>query len=294
MKKILLAALLAGLTTTASAQVVLSGKIGTTLDRTEVGATTKTGFVNDPTSNIAVSASERVGALGFRAVVETSLFGNNENLGTETRLGDRQRTVGFTFKNVGVDVGRNVHSHFLNITKHDPFSTVYGSIAGDIHPLHGLRMSNAVFTHAHVTKQAQVNYERTQGETVETTVMAGSGQVGPLNAMVSRFERGEVKSTVVSAGANLAGNKLTATYSENQGPASHNGVTVNAMRDLGPWTLKASYGKTNTDVKAYALGAVYNFSKRTEAGLAYRNVDRSSVPSTGDISQVGFGLTHRF
>lgn len=290
MKKILLAALLAGLTTTASAQVVLSGKIGTTLDRTEVGATTKTGFVNDPTSNIAVSASERVGALGFRAVVETSLFGNNENLGTETRLGDRQRTVGFTFKNVGVDVGRNVHSHFLNVTMHDPFSTVYGSIAGDIHPLHGLRMSNGVFAHAHIGRNAQVNYERTQGNAVETTVMAAAGRFGPFNTMVSHFERGQDKSIVVSAGADVVGNKVTLTYSDNEGTQTHKGTTVNLQRPIGPWVAKASYGKTNAEVRAYSVGMVYNFSKRTEAGIAYRNVERLA----SDESQVGVGITHRF
>lgn len=294
MKKLLLATLLAGLATTASAQVVVSGKIGTTLDRTEVGATTTKGFVNDPTSNFAIKATEKSGPFAFRAVVETSLFGNTETLGSETRLGDRQRTVGLSYQNVGVDLGRNAHSHFLNVTTYDPFSTVYGSVAGDIHPLHGLRMSNGIFAHAQVAKNAHVNYERTYGETVETTVMGGTASFGPVQTTVSHFERGTDKSLVVSAGAALAGNKLSATYSDNEGTTAHKGITVNAMRDVGPWTLKASYGKTNTEVKAYSLGAVYNFSKRTEAGVAYRNVERNTVASLGDISQIGVGLTHRF
>lgn len=292
MKKLLMAVLLAGLATTAGAQVTLSGKLGTTLDRTEVGTQTANGFVNDPTSNIAVTASEKVGAFGFKAVVETSLFGNSENRGSETRFGDRQRTVGMTFQNFGVDFGRNVHSHFLNVTIHDPFSTVYGSIAGDIHPLHGLRMSNGVFTHANLTKRAQVNYERTNGETVETTVVAAGGQFGLVRGMVSRFERGAEKSTVLSAGVKVVGNNLTATYSDNEGPNPHKGATVNAMRDMGPWTLKASYGKTNTEIKAYSVGAVYNFSKRTEVGVAYRSVDRPAT--AGDVNQLGLGITHRF
>lgn len=294
MKKLLLATLLAGLATTASAQVVVSGKLGTTIDRTEVGARTTNGFLNDPTSNFAITATEKSGPFAFRAVVETSLFGNTETLGSETRLGDRQRTLGLGYQNLGVDFGRNVHSHFLNVTTHDPFSTVYGSVAGDIHPLHGLRISNGIFAHAHVAKTAHVNFEKTYGEAVETRVMAGSASLGPVKATVSHFEKGVDKSLVISAGADIAGNKLTATYSDNEGTVNHKGMTVNAMRDVGPWTLKASYGKTSTEVKAYSLGAVYNFSKRTEVGVAYRNVDRAAVASIGDINQIGLGLTHRF
>lgn len=292
MKKLVLAVLLAGLATTATAQVVLSGKLATTLDRNEVGSVAQTRFANDPTSNITISAKEQIGTVGFRAVIETSLFGNSENRGTETRLGDRQRTVGFTTKAGGLDFGRNVHSHFLNVTIHDPFSTVYGSIAPDIHPLHGLRFSNGVFAHAHVAKNAMLAFERTQGDVQETTVMAASGSVGPVRGMVSHYERGADKSLVIGAGATVVGNRLTATWSDNKGVGAHKGATVNAQRDLGPITVKASYGKTNTDTKAYALGAVYNFSKRTEVGVAYRNVDTKSAAT--DISQIGVGITHRF
>lgn len=292
MKKLLLAALLAGLAGTSAAQVSLTGKLGTTVDRTEVGATTTKGFVNDPTSNFAITARENLGnGIGFKAVVETSLYGNTFG-GDDTRLGDRQKTVGFTAKNVGADFGRSAHSHFLNITMHDPFQTVYGSVAGDVHPLHGLRMSNGVFAHAHIGKNATVNFERTQGEPVETTVVSASGKFGPVSAMVSQYEQGATKSVVLSAQAKVVGNTLSLTHSDNQGQTSSKGTTLNAMRDVGPMTVKASYGKTNTDVVAYAIGADYNFSKRTKAGVAYRNVDRSN--SLGDISQVGVGITHTF
>jgi len=67
---------------------------------------------------------------------------------------------------------------------------------------------------------------------------------------------------------------------------------IGVSRAFGPITAKASYGKTNTDVKAYALGADYNFSKRTSVGVNYRNVDVAGTAN--DVKQVGVGVTHRF
>ena len=60
----------------------------------------------------------------------------------------------------------------------------------------------------------------------------------------------------------------------------------------GPYTAKASFGKTNTDVKVYALGLDYNLSKRTAVGFAYNNVDATGTAQ--DVSKIGVGVTHRF
>ena len=65
-----------------------------------------------------------------------------------------------------------------------------------------------------------------------------------------------------------------------------------ASQSFGRVTAKASYGKTNTNVKAYAMGADYNFSKRTALGVNYRNVDATGTAN--DVKQVGVGVTHRF
>jgi predicted porin len=70
------------------------------------------------------------------------------------------------------------------------------------------------------------------------------------------------------------------------------GDLIGASQQFGKITAKASYGKTNTDVKAYAMGADYHFSKRTLMGVNYRNVDATGT--TNDIKQVGVGVTHRF
>jgi predicted porin len=145
MKKIALATLLAATTMVASAQVSISGKVAQFIDNTKTGTVSNTGMAGEPTNNIAFSATENLGGgLKARVVVETSLGANSINGGT-TQIGDRQHTVGLT-SNVGtLDFGRNVHSEFLAITNNDVFGTMYGSVAGDVHNLRGLRLSNGVF-----------------------------------------------------------------------------------------------------------------------------------------------------
>ena len=70
------------------------------------------------------------------------------------------------------------------------------------------------------------------------------------------------------------------------------GDLVGLTQAMGPYTAKVSYGKTNTDVKAYNAGVDYNLSKRTAVGVAYRVVDR--VGTTTDVKSVGVGITHLF
>ena len=60
----------------------------------------------------------------------------------------------------------------------------------------------------------------------------------------------------------------------------------------GPTNLVSNTGVVATDVKAYAMGADYHFSKRTALGVNYRNVD--AVGTANDVKQVGVGVTHRF
>ena len=294
MKKIVMATLLMAMTGIASAQVTLSGKVSSTVDQTKVGATKSTQLVNDPTNNIAVSVSEKLGnGLTARAVVETSLHGNTID-GDGTKLGDRQSTVGLANAFGSVDVGRNVHSHFLAITTNDVFSTLYGSVAGDVHNLRNLRFGDAVFVSVVPVKGFSLAMERTMNNTSNATVYAASGKVFNVNAMVSRFEQGAEKSTVVGLTTKVAGTTVSYIHSDNDGVVKNKGDTLGVARPIGHITAKASYGKTDTDIKAYSLGVDYNLSKRTALHVAYRNVDRGSVPSIGDISQIGVGVTHKF
>ena len=288
-----MATLLMGLVNIASAQVTLSGKVSAFVDNSKVGGVTTNQLVTEPTSNVAVSVNEKLdGGLTARAVVETSLRGNTFG-GTETRLGDRQATVGIANKFGSVDLGRNVHSHFLAITNNDVFGTLYGSVAGDVHNLRDLRLGDAVFVNFTPVKGLGVAYERTaNGPGADAKVMAASGSLMNVNGSVARFEQGTEKSTVVGLNTKLAGNTLTFVHSDDQGLVKSKGDSVGVARDFGNITAKASYGKTNTNVKAYAVGADYNFSKRTALNVAYRNVD--NVGYASDVKALGVGITPRF
>lgn len=283
-----------GLVNIASAQVALSGKVSAIVDNSKTGTTaSSTQLVTEPTSNFALSVNEKLnGGLTARAVIETSLKGNTFG-GDETRIGDRQSTVGLANKFGSVDLGRNVHSHFLAIASNDVFSTLYGSVAGDVHNLRGLRKADAVFVNVTPVKGVSVAYERTlNNPTTDATVVAASGRFMKVNVNVARFEQGVEKSIIVGLNTKLAGNTLTLIHSDDQGLVNSKGNTLGVSRAFGHITAKASLGRADHDVKAHSVGADYAFSKRTALNVAYRNVDRAGV--SGDVKGFGVGVTHLF
>jgi predicted porin len=297
MKKITLAAIMALATLGASAQVTLSGKISQWADSTTTGSTRVGGMTTEPTSNIAFSVTEDLGGgLKARGVLETSLSGNTI-AGTGTQLGDRQSTVGLAGKTGSIDIGRNVHSQFLAIANNDPFNTLYGSVAGDVHNLRGLRFSNGVFAATTVGPVA-ATWDRSNNVpgTADSTAYSLGASIAGVSATVAQFSQGAAeKSTVVGASAKLAGMGVFYSHSNNTSATAgetKKGDLVGVSKGFGAVTAKASYGKTNTEVKAYNVGFDYHLSKRTEVGVAYRNVDL--VGSAHDVKQIGVGLTHRF
>lgn len=289
MKKTILATMLALATVVSSAQVTVSGKVSAWIDNTKTGGTS---LVAEPTSNFAFTASEKFGqGLTARAVVDTSLNGNTIS-GSGTQLGDRQGTVGLTSKFGSVDLGRNVHSEFLAITNNDVFGTMYGSVAGDVHNLRGLRMSNGTFVSITPMKGVTVtadNSHNTTGANASSYSLS-AGAFG-VNGTVATYTAGAEKSTVVGLSTKVGKTTVVYTHSDNQGVVNSTGNLIGASQAFGAVTAKASYGTTNTNVKAYSVGADYAMSKRTNVGVAYRNVDTGTAI---DVAQIGVGLTHRF
>ena len=293
MKKIALATLLAATTMVASAQVSISGKVAQFVDSTKTGAVRNTSIAGEPTNNITLSATENLGGgLKARVVLDTSIGSNSIN-GGGTQLGDRQGTVGLVSRVGSIDVGRNVHSEFLAITNNDVFGTMYGSVAGDVHNLRGLRVSNGVFATVNLIKGVTVSYDRTQNATgADATSYGAVGTFAGVTATAARFEQGAETSTVVGLNTKIAGTQVTYTHSDDKGVVKSKGDLIGVSQAIGAYTAKASYGRTNKDVKAYSVGVDYAFSKRTDAGIAYRSVDATGT--SRDVAQVGVGLTHRF
>lgn len=293
MKKIALATLLAATTMVASAQVSISGKVAEFVDSTKTGAVRTTSIAGEPTNNITVSATENLGGgLKARVVLDTSIGANSIN-GGGTQLGDRQGTVGLASGAGSVDIGRNVHSEFLAITNNDVFGTMYGSVAGDVHNLRGLRVSNGVFATLSPVKGVTVSYDRTQGATgTDATSYGVNTSFAGVGITAARFEQGAETSTVVGLSTKVAGTRLTYTHSDDKGVVNSKGDLIGAARAFGALTAKASYGRTNQDVKAYSVGVGYAFSKRTDLEVAYRNIDKTGTSL--DVTQVGVGVIHRF
>lgn len=293
MKNTILATMLALATSVASAQVTVSGKISEWLDSTKTGATRATSLVTEPTSNFAFTAGEKLSnGLTARAVVDTSFSGNTIS-GSGTQLGDRQGTVGLASSFGSIDLGRNVHSEFLAISNNDVFGTMYGSVAGDVHNLRGLRMSNATFVSVTPVKGITLTADNAQNAVGgNASSYSASTSAFGLNGTVATYTLGAEKSTVVGLNTKVGGTTLTYTHSDDKGLHNSKGDLVGVAQSFGPYTGKASFGKTNTDVKVYALGLDYNLSKRTAVGVAYSSVDVAGT--SHDVSKIGVGLTHRF
>lgn len=292
MKKISIAAALVFCAVTASAQVGISGKVGIWTDNNKVGASSTNTIVSDPTSNFAITAVEKLGGgLTARAVVESSMNGNTIG-GTGTQLGDRQGTVGISSAIGSLDLGRNVHSQFLAITGNDAFDTLYGSVAGDVHNLRGLRFSNGAFASLKPVKGITVNIDRSQQSGAEANAYSIAGKIGPVSATVARYTSGAETSEVIAGNIALGATTVFYSHSDDRGVVKSKGDLIGARHQLGAITVKASVGQTDRDIKAYSVGADYAFSKRTQAGVAVRKVNLAGTAH--DVEQLGVGLTHRF
>ena len=294
MKKVLVALTLA-VAGVASAQVGIYGRVGTYLDNTKTGtAAAVQGMAND-LSHFGIRATEDLGGgLKARATYETYIQANSPDTGTDTRLGDRQSTVGIAHKMGSVDLGRSVHTHFLAVSNNDPFGTLIGSSAADVHNLRGLRFSNAAFTSVNFGN-VSASFDRSTGATTDPYAASLVAAVGPAVVTYARYEAGAETSDVLAARAKFGATTVYGIASDNKGATANTnrGQLVGAAHNLGgPITVKASYGRIENGIKSYNVGAEYAFSKKTYAQVLYRNVEGTSA--AGDVRQVAGGLVVQF
>ena len=295
MKKVLIALTLA-VAGVASAQVGIYGRVGTYLDNTKTGASTVQGMAND-LSHFGIRATENLGGgLTARATYETGIQANSPETST-TAFGDRQSTVGIAHKMGSVDLGRSVHTHFLAISNNDPFGTLIGSSAADVHNLRGLRLSNAAFTSVNLGN-VSASFDRSTGAVgtaADPYAASLVAAVGPAVVTYARYEAGAETSDVLAARAKFGATTVFGIASDNKGVTANTnrGQLVGASHNLGgPITVKASYGRIENGIKSYNVGAEYAFSKKTYAQVLYRNVEGTTA--AGDIKQVAGGLVVQF
>lgn len=293
MKKVLVALTLA-VAGVASAQVGIYGRVGTYLDNTKTGtAAAVQGMAND-LSHFGIRATEDLGGgLKARATYETYIQANSPETST-TAFGDRQSTVGIAHKMGSVDLGRSVHTHFLAISNNDPFGTLIGSSAADVHNLRGLRFSNAAFTSVNLGN-VTASFDRSTCATTDPYAASLVAAVGPAVVTYARYEAGAETSDVLAARAKFGATTVYGIASDNKGATANTnrGQLVGAAHNLGgPITVKASYGRIENGIKSYNVGAEYAFSKKTYAQVLYRNVEGTSA--AGDVRQVAGGLVVQF
>ena len=293
MKKVLIALTLA-VAGVASAQVGIYGRVGTYYDNTKTGtAAAVQGMAND-LSHFGIRATEDLGGgLKARATYETYIQANSPETST-TAFGDRQSTVGIAHKMGSVDLGRSVHTHFLAVSNNDPFGTLIGSSAADVHNLRGLRFSNAAFTSVNLGN-VTASFDRSTGATTDPYAASLVAAVGPAVVTYARYEAGAETSDVLAARAKFGATTVFGIASDNKGVTANTnrGQLVGASHNLGgPVTVKASYGRIENGIKSYNVGAEYAFSKKTYAQVLYRNVEGTTA--AGDIKQVAGGLVVQF
>ena len=293
MKKVLLALTLA-VAGVASAQVGIYGRVGTYLDNTKTGTAAAVQSMANDLSHFGIRATEDLGGgLKARATYETYIQANSPETST-TAFGDRQSTVGIAHQMGSVDLGRSVHTHFLAISNNDPFGTLIGSSAADVHNLRGLRLSNAAFTSVNLGN-VTASFDRSTGATTDPYAASLVAAVGPAVLTYARYEAGAETSDVLAARAKFGATTVFGIASDNKGATANTnrGQLVGAAHNLGgPVTVKASYGRIENGIKSYNVGAEYAFSKKTYAQVLYRNVE--GTLAAGDIKQVAGGLVVQF
>jgi predicted porin len=248
-------------------------------------------------SHFGIRATENLGGgLTARATYETYIQANSPETST-TAFGDRQSTVGIAHKMGSVDLGRSVHTHFLAVSNNDPFGTLIGSSAADVHNLRGLRLSNAAFTSVNFGN-VSASFDRSTGAVgtaADPYAASLVAAVGPAVLTYARYEAGAETSDVLAARAKFGATTVYGIASDNKGVTANTnrGQLIGAAHNLGgPVTVKASYGRIENGIKSYNVGAEYAFSKRTYAQVLYRNVEGTSAAT--DIKQVAGGLVVQF
>jgi predicted porin len=302
MKKLAIAAAMAAITTTVSAETVqVYGKMRIYQESDRVGTASAVNKQTNDSSRIGFRGTEDLGN-GLKAFF-TLETGVGADAPAASTLGDRTSILGISTSTARLALGRDKHQVTRVLDGFDPLENSYGTTVGTIHQAQGSRFSNAAFLTVTPVKGFNLHYQNAASEVTGTKNVQAYGAdatFGAVSAAVARYDNGlggADKDASTTAGAKFAlgkaGPTLFAVYSDDEvDGAKSTGRTVGVQQPLGKaTTVMASYGE-KTGVKAYAVGATYNFSKRTMVHARYRN--ENAVADANDRRQFGVGLEHNF
>ncbi len=267
MKKLAIAAALAAMATTVSAQTVeVYGKMRIYTERTETGTASAVTRQSNDTSRLGFRGTENLGS-GLKAffTLETGIGADSPAAST---LGDRTSIVGLSTDLWRVALGRDKHQVTRVIDAFDPLENSFGTTTGTIHQSHGSRFSNAAFASVTPIKGITAHYQRSESEVSGTSPAQAYGvdvAFGPVSTAVARYDNGQdgalkSASTIVGAKVSIgsSGTTVFGVYSDDEllGVKTQ-GKTVGVQQKLGaPLTVLASYG-TKQGVDAYSVGGFF-------------------------------------
>lgn len=303
MKKLVIATLLAAATGAVSAQTVeVSGYFREFITSTKTGtAGSINGVTADAPSSITFKGTEDLGGgLKARFVLQTGVTADAPTTGADTQLGNFQSTVGFANDLGSIDMGRQKHAYRLVYDAVDPFLVATFSSQNKVHNVQGSRLNNTIYTQVNlgpVIAKYDHGFSETAGTaatktgTLSTTVLGVTGTVGFYEDDSASKNKGTNASlaTTLATGTRIAGvvSRDTTTTT------TANAWSVAGVHPVGKVDLKASYGEKDLGgVKAYTVGAAYNFSKRTNIEVAHMKVSADSASNESRVT--GVGVNHRF
>lgn len=275
--------------------VVVYGKLNQYMDSTRTGTGPTITTMTSDTARLGFRGQEKLDPdLRVNFVLETTVFGNDPTT-TDTRLGDRQSTVGLASSLGSLDLGRKPHSLWTAQSRNDPFAWTIGSVGKTVHNNRSSRFSNALFGSTRV-KNAEFNYDYSLGDSVGANSASSYSVALDFNPVVvtyARWDQGPESTNFVAARMQTGPATLFVNASENRGATNSRTGLIGATYQLTQAVaLRTSYGQVQNGVHAWNVGGEYAFSKRTSIQTALRQVNGTT--SAGDVRQVVLGLQHWF
>jgi predicted porin len=225
-----------------------------------------------------------------------------------------------------VVLGRHDTPYKLSTTKYNVFADTIADYAATRLDNTALitghaRASNAIayispnfsglsFSGAVVTSTDQLD----SGDSMDAISLAAGYANGPLtvdlawekigSAVGSLTDLDDRKAWKLGAGYSFGAAKIGAVYEDVNDDADRDSLFLVGSYTMGAIVLKGQYGQVDaaTDMKAWALGADYNLSKRTTAFIVYGSGDDDRVVAAAGtvthnadgVKGWNIGMTHNF